>query len=345
MNSFFLHSDLSNLDALQDAFPEVYEWIREFQSDQQEFTLHTSGSTGTPKEVAVSRRALEFSATNTLDFFKLKAGDTALLCLPVKFIGGKMMVVRALLRRLNMLIVSATSNPMEHLCGDEAIHFAAMTPMQVSKVISSDNAKLLNGIAHLILGGAPVSGGLEKQLQSFDVHCYETYGMTETVSHVALRKLNAEKEFHAVSMDIQFTTNPQNCLQIHAPYYSEDVILTNDVVELISPTSFRWLGRFDFVVNSGGIKVHPEEIERFLSPVIPHAFIVTGIPDEVLGEKLILIIETDQLSSDSTIRINKRLTEIPNPYHCPKAIRTLSQFARTENGKIQRHATRNLLRQ
>lgn len=323
--------------------PKLNEFINHWKSELDNFTLQTSGSTGNPKQIKVSRQSLIKSAKLTAKALDLKKGDTALLCMPIEFVAGKMMLVRALVLDLNLVVVKPSSNPLKDLSSETTIDFAAMTPMQVQQILKEpETLSKLSQIKKLIIGGAPVSLQLENDLQQLPGEVYETYGMTETLTHVSLRRINGTQrsEYFEVLHGISISTDNRGCLNIHAPHLDNPNVITNDLVEIISPTQFRWLGRADNVINSGGIKFFPEQIEKKLENIIKSRFIVIGLPDKKLGEKVVLVIETSTQKGYDTLpeRIAKKL----ETYERPRDIMFVEKFPETSTGKIIRSKIQQL---
>jgi O-succinylbenzoic acid--CoA ligase len=279
------------------------------------------------------------SAELTAQALNLKKGDTALLCIPVDFVAGKMMLVRAMVLDLKLVFVKPASNPLKQLENEIQIDFAAMTPMQVLESLKDrESSEKLRNIKKLIIGGAPVSLQLEQELQQLPCEIFETYGMTETLTHIALRKINGENrsEFFQVLTGIKIQTDERGCLVIHAPHLDQPLVITNDLADVGDDGSFRWLGRADNVINSGGIKIFPEQVERKLQHIITEQrFIITSLPDEKLGQKVVLVIE------DSTSRnfeySSRLINQILDHYEKPREIFFLKKFPLTPAGKIKRN--------
>ena len=305
---------------------DVNQFISEWYSTNIEMDLKTSGSTGKPKSISVKKDWMQNSAELTRKTFGLKKGDSALLCMPMKYVAGKMMVVRALELGLDLKVVEPSSNPLKNM--DEIIDFAAMVPLQLENSLND-----LDQVKTLIVGGGQVSPKLVEKLQIESTQVYETYGMTETLTHVAIKPLNGPNIsdlFRALD-GIHFEKDDRGCLAIHASALNPVPIVTNDLVELIDENSFRWLGRFDNVINSGGIKIIPEVVEAKLTEVIPNRrFIIAGLPDDSLGQTVVLIVEGDEI--DIPI-------EFLDKYEKPKTIHFISEFIETESGKINRVGT------
>lgn len=295
--------------------------------------LKTSGSTGTPKVITYNKQSMVNSALATGDHFNVTIGDTALHCLNADFIAGKMMLVRAMILGLEIDLVPPQGNVLAH--SDKVYDFAAMVPLQVEQSFAA-----LNRVKTLLIGGAPTPMALKNRLKSRKTQCFETYGMTETLTHIASRKLNSDIEVFTPLPGVQLTTDQRNCLVIEVPYLSNEKIVTNDLVILAKNQTFNLRGRIDNIINTGGVKILPEELEATLAEEIDQPFFVAGIPDEIFGEKLILVVEGEPNSSHE-----QRLAEITTiaKYERPKAVYFLSEFMRTSNGKIQRNSTLSLL--
>ncbi|MGI9527706.1 MAG: AMP-binding protein [Weeksellaceae bacterium] len=300
---------------------EILDFIQ-YYLNHDEIPVQTSGSTGTPKKYSLPKAAMQQSAALTAEFLGLKNGDSAMLCMPVSYIAGKMMIVRAIEIGLKLICVE----PKARIQYYGAIEFCALTPMQAEA--SLDLLKQEFQISKLILGGAKVSEYLEEQLKPLNTDIYETYGMTETITHIAMRKLNEQQYFHVLK-DIQIKQNEQNCLVIKTPYFSDEIV-TNDIVHIMNDSNFKIIGRVDNIINSGGLKINPEELEQKLKSYIQQPFIIHSKPDNTLGQKVILLIE-----SEKAIPVDYPKDLIPKNKQ-PKEILFISKFPRSESGKIQR---------
>src|SRR5690606_6077881 len=289
--------------------------------ESSEITLKTSGTTGTPKEITVSKQAMVYSALATGTFFNLYPKDKILCCMPVNFIAGKMMFIRAFVLGLELDFVKPNLSPLLKL--DKEYDFCAMTPMQVENSLEQ-----LHQVKQVIIGGAKVSSDLEEKLLPLSTICYETYASTETLTHIAARKIGSE--YFELLPDISITTDQRGCLIIDAPRISSQTIITNDLVQIKSENEFKWLGRIDNVINSGGIKLFPEIIEAKLTSKIGMPFFMGGIPDSVLGEKLVLIVES------SPFELENDIFDGLEKYEKPKKVFFIPNFTLTESGKIKR---------
>lgn len=315
----------------------VINFLKEWYNNEDYVTGHTSGSTGTPKELHLSKKDMIASAELTNRFFHIGTGSTLLLCLSPSYIAGKMMIVRAILAGANLHTVSPSSSPLATL--DMPFDLAAMVPMQVETTLKSPLAtQHFTRLRQVLIGGAAISPKLEKQLQSLPTNCYATYGMTETVSHVALRPINGPRQtsFYVALGDIHFSQDKRGCLIIHAPHLHEQQFITNDLVVLHSQTRFEWLGRVDNVINSGGIKLFPENIEHRLAPLISRRFFITSIPDALLGQMAVIVIEDTPWSANSQKELLNEARKHLSPYEIPKRIYFMEHFQETYSGKIIR---------
>lgn len=301
----------------------IGEFLLDWFDTKPYIYLQTSGTTGTPKMIRKHKQALVNSALATGDFFELKPGDTALCCLPVQFIAGKMMLVRSLILGLQIDFVAPNSNPLAHL--DKEYDFVAMVPLQVENSLDE-----LHKVKKLIIGGAKLNDSLAKKLMNINTQVYETYGMTETITHIAAKKIG-EPAF-SILPNVSISKNENDCLVIDAPEVSDEHLFTNDLVKIINDYQFVLLGRIDNVVNSGGVKLIPEKIEEKLAEAIPVRFFVGGIPDAVLGEKLVLVIEGKNQDLDEAI-----FTTL-DKFEKPKAVFFVPVFEMTDSGKVKRKA-------
>ncbi|MFD2098768.1 AMP-binding protein [Flagellimonas iocasae] len=307
----------------------IGDFLLDWTSNSPTLEVLTSGSTGKPKKIVLQKEHMANSAFATGEYFQLKPNQSALLCLPCTSIAGKMMLVRAMVLGLQLDYVEPSSTPMAH--GDSTYDFVAMVPLQVQNSLEQ-----LHKVRTLIIGGAPVDSNLRSRLSELAVNAFETYGMTETITHIAVKKIqdNVSNCFEALP-NVSLTIDDRSCLVIDAPQISDEKIVTNDLVELVSKNQFRWLGRFDSIINSGGIKLIPEEIEKKLSHLIHTRFFVAGVPDEKLGQKLVLVIEKAQVDAQELLNNIKELPEV-HKYEIPKAVYALKSFSETKSGKVHR---------
>ena len=311
---------------------KVYQFILEWLSEKAYIVQRSSGTTGQPKAFHLPKRSMICSAQNTCNYFDLRTGQSALLCLPVDYIAGKMMVVRAFVGKLNLLLMQPSNTPV--LSGLEEVDFCAMVPLQVSNLLN--RAEPLHKIKKLIIGGAEIRPELEVTLRDLPVEVYATYGMAETCSQVAIRKLSGPQygRYYNAMPGIKCSTDSRNCLVIESGYLDNRVV-TNDVVELIDSHSFRWVGRYDNLINSGGIKVVPEEIEAVISKKTGMDCAIIGLPDSKLGQKVVLVLE----KKDGKTGLNelKEMVKEEIPGHSqPKEIIFVEHIPRNHSFKVDR---------
>jgi len=318
------------------AFPEGYsrdtlQFLKNWWDTEEKIEAKTSGSTGNPKRIQLSKKDMNNSALATGSFFQFKSGDRHYNPLPAKYIAGKMMLVRAMTWHTELHVVQPSSNPLTQ-CKD-TYAFGVMTPHQLAEGLASDHRENINNISTILLGGSPVNSALLKLIKDLDSSVYLGYGMTETMSHVALKKLNGQDsdDCYRAVYGIHFSQDERDCLVIHTEHLSVGKVVTNDIVHLIDSETFEWKGRYDNVVNSGGIKLFPEQIEAKISPFIDDEFYVVGEADDLLGERLVLKIE-----GENSKNIEDRLRKILEKYEMPKAVHFVERFERTENGKVRR---------
>lgn len=331
---------INNLHSETEFEKKVIFFLEEWLSDSETVKVQTSGSTGVPKLFDIEKKKMINSAVMTCNFLDLKEGDTALLCLPVEYISGKMMIVRSFERKMKLIIADPSLKPLENL--EEEIAFCAMTPLQVENSLDK-----LHFIKNLIIGGASVSENLKDKifqalkLSNSQTQIFETYGMSETLSHIALKQLvpQAEEYFTAFE-NVSVTKDERGCLRIWAPNVNTEVLKTNDLVEIKDGDKFRFLGRIDNVINSGGAKIFPEELEALVKKEIPNEVVFLGLNDESLGQKLVLVIEGEE-SNDLVEKIQQISFE--KNFHKPKEIIFINKIPRTPNGKVNRTELKNIL--
>lgn len=325
---------------------DIFSFLELWFNEKDTIEVKTSGSTGKPKRILLKKEYMINSALATGNFFNLFENTKALLCLPVNFIAGKMMLVRALTLGWELNFVAPISNPLKNIKSN--YDFAAMVPLQLENSLVN-----ISKIKKLIVGGASVSNNLLNKLQKIETEVFATYGMTETITHIAVKKLNnfksgilqeKEKEYYSILPNIKISKDERGCLIIDASKLSSEKIITNDLVEIISPTKFKWLGRLDTIINSGGIKLIPEQIEEKLTKIIEQRFFVAGIPDAILGEKLIMIIEAqkEEFYKNELFQKIKHLKSL-SKYEIPKKIYFVNQFVETETKKVNKNKTLKLI--
>jgi O-succinylbenzoic acid--CoA ligase len=319
---------------------EIQAFLQDWFSSKKTISVNTSGSTGIPKSIELRKNFMINSAFATAHYFDLPSKTSALLCLPITYIAGKMMLIRAINLGWHLDIVEPSLHPLKDI--SKSYDFSAMVPLQLENSLDT-----IVRIKNLIVGGGVVSNQLQEKLQHIDCHVFATYGMTETITHIAVKKLNHIHKFpnfYEVMPNVSIYKDERNCLVIEAKHVTEKTVFTNDVVQLISHKKFDWLGRFDNVINSGGIKLHPEMIEEQLAKVLVNRFFVTGIYDEQLGGKLILLIESSVKTENETVIKSELFSKITSlktlsKFEIPKEIYFIDNFIETSSGKILRKKT------
>ena len=302
----------------------VGNFLLDWFDEKSYIELKTSGTTGVPKVIKIEKQAMLDSALATGDFFDLKPGDTMLHCLPTNYVAGKMMFVRSLILGLEMKFVEPTSDPLKNI--DEEFDFCAMVPLQAKNSLEKLKTKQ---IKKLIIGGVKVHKALEQELVKLPVEIYETYGMTETITHIAAKRIG--EDAFTVLPNVKISVDERQCLVIKAKNISSHKIVTNDIVNLISDTQFVWEGRYDNIINSGGIKLLPEQIEDKLSTLIPRRYFISGVEDENFGEKVVLYVEGEPFL------IEKSIFSVLEKFENPKEIVFIPKFKETATGKIMRN--------
>ena len=316
------------------------EFLEEWNSDSPYVEVKTSGSTGEPKRMLVEKRRMLASAKITCDFLGLKEGDTALLCMSLDYIAGKMMVVRAIERGLRLIVVEPSGHPL--VKQGDGFTFAAMVPMQVYNSLQvPEERERLKQIKHLIIGGGAIDEAMAEQLKTFPNHVWSTYGMTETLSHIALRRLSGPEasEWYTPFPSVSVSLNEEGCLVIDAPEVCKERLVTNDIAELATDNqSFRILGRKDNVICSGGIKIQAEEVERMLKAHLRVPYLISKRPDKKFGEVVVLLTE-------GGVEEAKKVCEAVLPkYQRPKVYIHVSEIPMTETKKPARRQAEGLAR-
>lgn len=334
-------SEILHLTSSKTGNPSVPEWeqelfsfLIEWFSDSDFIFAQTSGSTGEPKLIELSKSVMQKSAERTIEYFGLKKGNRLMQSLPCRYIAGKMMVVRAIVGQMNLITVDPASD--FSFLQNKSFDFGAMVPNQVFKLLEQASGKdKLQHIRNLLVGGSAISPILEAQIRQLSNRVVSTYGMTETASHIAIRELSGDRrsDLYQCLPDISVSLSETGCLQIHLPELKVP-LQTNDLAELQTNTSFRILGRADSVINSGGIKYSPEVIEKKLEALFDQRFVISSVPDEKLGEKLVLVIEGKPF--DTSI-LEQKFTELLTPFELLKSIFFLMRFPETSSGKLRRN--------
>lgn len=314
----------------------IYHFLQNWFDDTDFILTQTSGSTGKPKSIQLPKQSMQNSARMTNQFFGLSSESVGLLCLPASYIAGKMMLIRALVSGFNLITVAPSANPFENL--HTPVDFTAITPYQLFH--SAESLRKVS-VRKIIVGGSPVTSKLEQLSKNIPSELYETYGMTETCSHIALRQFNGKdkSDWFTILEGVTIRQDERECLVIKAPHLLKDEIQTNDVVELIGKDSFRWLGRADSTINSGGIKIHPEQVEKKLEGIIPFGYFISSVPDEVLENKVVLVIESEKYTIEQEQLLKSSLESLLTKYELPKQILYIPEFSYSASNKVLRKAT------
>lgn len=331
-----MNHSIEYIEASEEITSEVHTFLNEWYNDETFIEVKTSGSTGKPTIIQLEKAKMIISARKTLNFLNIKKGSTSHLCLSPSTIAGKMMLVRSIIGDLNLIVGQVNSNPLENI--SKQIDFIAMVPLQLQQTLET-NPEKLRFIKSVIIGGGPISHTVSSLLKKFNLSVYHTYGMTETISHVAMRKVGVdeEKEFKALP-GINFKVKNDQ-LVIHYPEIGIIELCTADQVRLLDENSFEWIGRTDFIINSGGKKLNPEEIEEKISDLIKKPYFIFGLSDDKYGQKVVLLIE-----SHISLNLSKNSFSLNlQNYSIPKEIFYLPAFIRTISGKINRIETMKLL--
>lgn len=318
---------------------DLARFLVDWRSPKPTMNVLTSGSTGSPKTLAVEKVRMAESARQTCSFLRLTRGKSALLAMPLRYIGARMMVVRALVAGLDLVPVQPASSPLKTV--ERHIDFAPLTAMQVYESLQDPaTARKLKDVGCLLIGGGAVTGPLAHKLEDFPHEVWSSYGMTETLSHIALRRLNGPtaSSWYTTLPGVSVRLSPEGTLAIWAPGVMDGELVTNDLAEIDEAGHFRILGRCDNVVNTGGIKVQLEAVEDLLEPVLRFPFCVTALPDQRLGEKLVLLHE----STETPEKLDKICRHVLPRYWVPRAFFAVPRVPLTETGKKARLAARDL---
>lgn len=331
---------IQNKNPETDREAELICFLKEWYSIKKYIEVKTSGSTGLPKIIRLQKGFVAESAHRTLHFFELTTNDRILHCLPMQYIAGKLMVVRALLGELDLYLTEPSTDFA--FLKNKKFRVAAMVPNQVAKILKAEAApgELLESIEKLLIGGSSIPASLEKALQNVSTACYSSYGMTETATHIALRKLNgagADGWYHCLE-NIRVDLSADRCLQVYVPGLEKQPLQTTDLAELKNEKTFRIQGRIDNVIISGGIKFSPELLEKKLEPFISEPFLISSLPHESLGKQLILVMEGKE-SKETHDKLKEICRKQLGKYEQPKQILFKYRLPRLPNGKFNRRKT------
>ena len=323
---------------------DLVNFLEDWFSEKNTVAVQSSGSTGTPKILHAEKERMKASAAMTCSFLGLKQGDTALLCMPLKYIGAKMVVVRALIWGLDLYCAAPSGHPFAQI--NFSPDFLALTPAQVySSLQNSTESTLLRGTKQLIIGGGAINAALAEELADFPHAVWSTYGMTETLSHIALRRLNGKdkSDWYQPFSGVTVSLTPQGTLAVNAPAVCPERLITNDIAEVDAFGRFKIIGRADNVINSGGIKLQAEKLEDKLAAVLPFPFMITSVPDEQYGEATVLLVQnTDNGADTDESALRNTVNAVLGKYEKPKHIFFTKHLPRTETDKPNRAEAKKL---
>ncbi|UKN01279.1 AMP-binding protein [Paracrocinitomix mangrovi] len=325
-------NDLIIVDGVSDEYlRKIKAFVRLWNDASETITVSTSGSTGTPKEIELSKKRVRASANYTAKFFGFEKGQTALLNLSPDYIAGKLMIVRAIENNMNLMIAPLSGDPLKNV-NDEPIAFGAFVPAQINEILKNEHSKeILARIGNVIIGGAPISPEVENELTAISSKIYASFGMTETITHFALRRLGTP--IYNCLDGYKIALDKRSCLVVKKNKVVEKTLVTNDVIDYINSTTFKWKGRLDNVINSGGIKIYPEKIEKMIAHLLPdNRFYVTSKKDDKFGEVAVLVVEGEV---DNEKLLNDAKDSVPR-YHAPKEVIVEDVLEETPTQKIIR---------
>ena len=346
------HADLPPAEFSQNEI-KTLTFCGQWLSGQKLFSVQTSGSTGVPKSVILTRQQMAASARMTGEVLRLNKGDSALVCLSPEHIAGLMMLVRGFELGLNLTVVEPAANPFASFDLESAEHFdfAAFVPLQLQTILNSGETQLavLNKMKAILVGGAQVSAALEKAIEQVKAPVYQTFGMTETVSHIALRKLNGpdKSEYYEALPGVEIGQDRRGCLTVNSTVTNNEWLTTKDLVKIKTGSRFVWLGRVDHVINSGGVKVQAEKVERVVAEALfemnqetnsNQEFFVGPLPDKTYGQVVVVVFEDVNPIQIDEKRLRGLLSKNLTKYEIPKSIYFLKSFIRTSTGKVDRKA-------
>lgn len=305
------------------------DFIAEWNNDTDSITAHTSGSTGLPKVIKLQKEDMRTSALSTCEYFQIKPSSVLVSPLSANYIAGKMMLVRSFVSGAALWIEEPSNRPIIKNYG--TIDLLPLVPSQVDWLIQ--NPSLFGSVKNIIIGGGALHPKMERQLINAPCNIFATYGMTETCSHIAFRNISTQEKCYTALPGISFDIDNRGCLIIIAPNFSFKRLITNDIIELKNSYQFIWKGRYDNVINTGGIKIYPEEVETRLATILDKPFYIIGRPNPKWGEEVVLYIECESIDVSQIINQARNLLM---PYCVPKDVIIKPKFQRTESGKIKR---------
>lgn len=334
-----MYKDIVFLDGIaEDYLQDITKFVREWESYSPIISVITSGSTGTPKTIDFTKKQVEASAKYTGQFFNFKKGETLLLNLSPNYIAGKLMLVRAMVYGMKILVAPLKSNPLENLNFGEPIKLGAFVPSQVQEILNHAKAKKnYLQIENVLIGGASIPNQLEQEIEKLSNKNFASFGMTETLTHFALRKITNQNDIYTCLPGIQINQDDRGCLVVEPNNVVQQQLITNDSIEFIDTKNFKWKGRLDNVINSGGVKIFPESDEKLIEHLFKNQwYYLSSKKNERWGEELVLVVEDEQWSIENQEKILHQIEKILPKYHAPKSIIFIDKFDETGNGKIKR---------
>ena len=303
--------------------------------------VRTSGTTGAPKAMELPFADVLASIALTRAAFDLKAGDRALLCLPCEFVGGKMMLARAMVLGLDLHVIDPRGGVLKNLRNQDRFRFATMVPMQLHTALHQDRARVEQQFDTILLGGGPVSDTLVDEVRELGTRVYDGYGSTETVTHIALRKLNdgGPEEYFTTLGKVTVRSDADGRLIAETPHLSTSRHETNDVIDVLDEHHFKWAGRHDHAILSGGRKILAERLESMTAGVVPYAHFFASRPDERLGQRVVLVVEKDTSDGVGQEAIMRMVSGMLDEHERPKEVVFVPTFVRTGSGKVSRERT------
>ncbi len=325
---------------------EIFQFFIDWHDKSSTISVSTSGSTGKAKIISIEKKHMLASAQATLNHLEIETKGLAWLCVPARYIAGKMMIVRALAGNLDLLITKPQAKP--ELTVNRKISLAAMVPVQAQNLFQDTGSKEImeQVLQNLLIGGSSIHKNLESLLRNTkSIKIWQTYGMTETISHIAMRRLNAtpEQKCYSPLPGVSLQTGALDCLIISYPEIGVYNLKTNDMASLNTDHTFTITGRADYIINTGGIKINPEAVEKKLEEVLPYHCCLTSISGELAGEKLVLCIEGNQSLLSGICALWKTISETLLKHEIPSEIRFFQPFDRNENGKLDRSSIKEKL--
>lgn len=335
-NKIYSPSDFSEQPFYEEWLINIQRVISFWFGKEEVLKIKTSGSTGLPKEIIISKKQIEYSALLSGRYFDLKPNQSSLLCIPSDKIGGIMQICRCILFQMKLICVKPTANPLIQI-PLISVDTISLLPNQLYEILKDENQKSnLRQFKNILIGGGMLAQNLRNQLREENFPAYLTYGMTETISHIAIQNINRDDpDVYTVFDEIEISTDDRDCLCISNEILCNETVITNDVVELISNKSFRYKGRWDNIINSAGVKIFAENLEDKLYEIMDRPFFISSLPDPKYGQSVVLIIESEKQMDDLVNKLKSKL----EPFEIPKRIIYLKNFVRAGNGKIQRKNT------